>query len=254
MDYKVSTDRHLYEQVKSAIDRRIETEEWPANFQIPSEENLADEFGTSRLTVRRALRELQTDGVLVRIQGRGTFVIGPRMQCAIFNLPDITEEVSLSGGAHSCRVLQHAILGRDHPGRNMLQLPPDEVVFHSRLLHLEDGTPIQLEDRYVNSSEAPGYIEQDFTNVTPHNWLLRETTVTTIDNTIRAIRADEEARRHLQIDENQPCLLLDRSTWRDGIPVTRSRFIYPGDRYRLRSTHEARTNRILSTPPNSKTR
>src|SRR5690606_1507420 len=105
MDYKVSTDRHLYEQVKSAIDRRIETEEWPANFQIPSEENLADEFGTSRLTVRRALRELQTDGVLVRIQGRGTFVIGPRMQCAIFNLPDITEEVSLSGGAHSCRVL-----------------------------------------------------------------------------------------------------------------------------------------------------
>lgn len=245
MDGAVTTDQPLYEQIKSVIDRRIEAEEWPANFQVPSEEALAAEFGTSSLTVRRALRELQADGVLLRIQGRGTFVIGPRMQCAVFNLPDIAEEISFSGGAHSCRALHHAILGRDSPGRNMLQLAPDDVVFHSRLLHLEDGTPIQLEDRYVNAAEAPGYLEQDFSRTTPHNWLLRETTVTTVDNTIRAIRADEEVRKHLQIDENQPCLLLDRSTWRDGIPVTRSRFIYPGDRYRLRSTHEARSNRIV---------
>ncbi|WP_210246223.1 histidine utilization repressor [Aureimonas fodinaquatilis] len=248
------TDQPLYEQIKSAIDRRIETEEWPANYQVPSEEDLASEFGASPLTVRRALRELQTDGVLLRIQGRGTFVIGPRMQCAVFNLPDIEEEVALSGGAHSCRVLQHSILGRDSPGRNMLQLPPEETVFHSRLLHLEDGTPIQLEDRYVNASEAPAYLEQDFSRITPHNWLLRETTVTTVDNTIRAIRVDEDIRNHLQISENQPCLLLDRSTWREGIPVTRSRFIYPGDRYRLRSSHEARSNRIVPTPSPGKGR
>ncbi len=250
----MSTDQPLYEQIKSAIDRRIEAEEWPANFQVPSEEDLAGEFGASPLTVRRALRELQADGVLLRIQGRGTFVIGPRMQCAVFNLPDISEEIAYSGGAHSCRVLHHAILGRDSPGRHMLQLAPDDTVFHSRLLHLEDGTPIQLEDRYVNAAEAPAYLEQDFSRFTPPNWLLRETTVTTVDNTIRAIRADEEVRKHLQIDENQPCLLLDRSTWRDGIPVTRSRFIYPGDRYRLRSTHEARSNRIVPTLQGGKAR
>lgn len=240
-------DQPLYVQIKSAIDRRIETEEWPANFQVPSEEELAAEFGTSPLTARRALRELQADGVLLRIQGRGTFVIGPRLQCAVFNLPDITEEVATLGGAHSCQVLQHAALERDDPGRNMLQIGPDETVFHSRLLHLEDGTPIQLEDRYVNASEAPGYLDQDFSRLTPHKWLLRETTVTTVDNSIRAIRADEETRGYLQIDEGQPCLLLDRSTWRNEIPVTRSRFIYPGDRYRLRSSHEARSNRILPT-------
>ena len=246
----MSNDQPLYEQIKNAIDRRIETAEWPADFQVPSEEELAGEFGASRLTVRRALRELQSDGVLIRIQGRGTFVIGPRMQCAVFNLPDITEEVASLGGFHSCRIIAHAILGRESPGRNMLQLPGDETVFHSRILHLEDGTPIQVEDRYVNAAEAPGYLEQDFTRTTPHSWLLRETTVTTVDNSIRAIRADDEVRQLLQIDASQPCLLLDRSTWRDGIPVTRSRFIYPGDRYRMRSTHEARTSRIVTTSSN----
>lgn len=244
----MSNDQPLYEQIKNAIDRRIETAEWPAEFQVPSEEDLAGEFGASRLTVRRALRELQADGVLIRIQGRGTFVIGPRMQCAVFNLPDIAEEVAFLGGLHSSRVIAHTILGKDSLGRNMLQLSGDETVFHSRLLHLEDGTPIQVEDRYVNASEAPGYLEQDFTRTTPHSWLVRETVVTTVDNSIRAIRADDEVRQLLQIDANQPCLLLDRATWREGVPVTRSRFIYPGDRYRMRSTHEARTNRIVTTP------
>lgn len=198
--------------------------------------------------MRRALRELQTDGVLLRVQGRGTFVIGPRMQCAVFNLADISEEIASSGAAHSCRVLQHSILGKDGLGRNMLQLGAEDTIFHTRLLHLEDGSPIQLEDRYVNAAEAPAYIEQDFSKMSPHSWLLRETTVTTVDNTIRAIRVDEEIRQHLRIDASQPCLLLDRSTWRDGIPVTRSRFIYPGDRYRMRSSHEARTNRIVTIP------
>lgn len=244
----MALDQFLYERIKSAIDRRIETEEWPPNFQVPSEEDLASEFGASRLTVRRALRELQTDGVLLRVQGRGTFVIGPRMQCAVFNLADISEEIAFGGGAHSCRLLRHSALTRDDPGWNMLQLGAEDTVFHSRLLHLEDGSPIQLEDRYVNAVEAPDYIEQDFSKVSPHGWLLRETIVTTVDNTIRSIRVDDETRLNLQIGADQPCLLLDRSTWRDGIPVTRSRFIYPGDRYRMRSRHEARTNRIVTIP------
>jgi GntR family histidine utilization transcriptional repressor len=242
------SDLPLYERIKSVIDRRIETMEWPPNFQIPSEDDLAGEFGASPLTVRRALRELQADGLLERIQGRGTFVIGPRVPCAIFHLPDITEEVSMSGSIHSCRLVEHKVLERDSPGYHLLRLPREETIYFTRLIHFEDGTPIQLEDRYVNAAEAPGYIDQDFTAATPHSWLLRETIVTTIDNTIRAIRPDEEVQGLLQIDATQPCLLLDRATWRQGVPVTRSRFIYPGDRYRLRSSHEARTNRILNTP------
>ncbi|RRY15864.1 UTRA domain-containing protein [Brucella anthropi] len=244
----VNTDQHLYKKIKSEIDRRIETEEWPANFQVPSEGDLAVEFDVSQLTVRRALRELQTAGVLIRVQGRGTFVLGPRIQCAVFELPNISDEIASSGGAHTCQVLVHTTLSQDNPARNILQLSPDAVVYYSRFLHLEDGTPIQLEERYVNAAEAPEYLDQTFSARGPEAWFRRETVVTTVDNAIRAIRAEEDIRQLLQIDANQPCLLLDRSTWRDEVPVTRSRFIYPGDRYRLRSAHDARTDRIALTP------
>ncbi len=250
----MNNDQPLYEQIKIAIDRRIEAEEWPSDFQIPTESVLAEEFSVSPLTVRRALRELQAEGVLIRIQGRGTFVVGPRMQCAVFTLPDIADEIAQNSGVHHCQVIFHGILPRESPLRSMLPVTADQTIYHSRLLHLEDGTPIQIEDRFVNAAQAPDYLEQDFTITPPHSYLLRNTTVTTVDNMIRAVRPNEEAQQLLQIDDSQPCLLLDRSTWCDGVPVTRSRFLYPGDRYRLRSSHEARHGRMTPSMFNVKNR
>ena len=175
----------------------------------------------------------------MRIQGRGTFVIGSRMQCAVFDLKDVSEEIEDAGGVHTSEVIILEVLNPQSRFGKLLQLPHDTPVFHSRVVHKEDGTPIQLEDRFINSRAAPDYIRQDFSRITPHDYLLRETEVMSVDNTIRAIRPDPESSQLLQIDENQPCLLLDRRTWRDNVPVTRSRFLYPGDRYRLRSSHEA---------------
>lgn len=229
----------LYGRIKSVIAKRIRAAEWPTDFRVPHEEVLAAEFRASPLTVRRALRELQTEGMLVRIRGRGTFVVGPRMQCAVFALPDVSEEIEDGGGIHTSEVISLCSLEPGSPLANLLPLAGEGSVFHSRILHKEDGSPVQLEDRFVNSAEAPSYLQQDFTRITPHTYLLRETEVTFVENTIRAIRPDEENRALLQIDAMQPCLLLDRRTWRGDVPVTRSRFVYPGDRYRLRSSHEA---------------
>src|SRR5699024_4357347 len=130
----------LYKQLKLAIEKRIREEEWPADFQVPKEEALAQEFSASTLTVRRALRELQSAGMLARIQGRGTFVVGPRMQCAIFELPDVSEEIGESGGVHTSEVIALYELPKDSPLMSLMHIPGNGRVFHSRLLHREDGT------------------------------------------------------------------------------------------------------------------
>ena len=237
-----ASTRPLYAQIKEAITKRIQEEEWPSDFRVPREEELAEEFAASRLTVRRALRELQTEGLLVRIQGRGTFVVGPRMQCAVFELTDISEEIEAGGGVHSSEVRALGVLEADDPLAKLLQLPAGVAVFHSRILHKEDGTPIQIEDRFVNSEEAPRYLEQDFSRITPHDYLLRETEVTTVDNSIRAVRPDVEACRLLRIDEGQPCLLLDRRTWTGSEVVTVNKLSYVGAHYSFRTRAQANRN------------
>ncbi|WP_415183185.1 UTRA domain-containing protein [Phaeovulum sp.] len=242
------TPEPLYSQVKTAIEDRIDRQDWRADFKVPSEEALSVEFNVSHLTVRRALRELQAEGVLVRIRGRGTFVVGPKMQCAVFGLEDVSEEIEANGGVHTSQIITLCAL---EPETQLAKLLPvaGGTVFYSRILHLEDGTPIQLEDRFINAAVAPGYLDQDFTQTTTHAYLLRETKVSFVDNTIRAIRPDAEAQRLLQIDATHPCLLINRQTWHNDIPVTRSRFLYPGDRYRLSSAHEATANTSMIMPP-----
>ncbi|WP_193142281.1 UTRA domain-containing protein [Meridianimarinicoccus sp. MJW13] len=238
----------LYSQIKSAIEDRIESRDWHADFKVPSEEALSEEFNVSHLTVRRALRELQSEGVLVRVRGRGTFVVGPRMQCAVFGIEDVSEEIENNGGVHSSEIVTLCALEPDDPRYNLLPVNGG-TVYYSRILHMEDRTPIQIEDRFINAALAPDYISQDFTRITTHAYLLRETKVSFVDNTIRAIRPDEEAQQLLQIDAAHPCLLINRQTWHDDTPVTRSRFLYPGDRYRLSSAHEATNNASVMTPP-----
>lgn len=242
------TSEPLYSQIKSAIEDRIDRQDWAADFKVPSEETLSEEFNVSHLTVRRALRELQSEGVLVRIRGRGTFVVGPRMQCAVFGLEDVSEEIEARGGVHSSEVIALRQIEPGEPLQKLLVVPGGRV-FHSRILHREDGTPVQLEDRFVNADLAPDYLAQDFARITTHTYLLRETRVSFVDNTIRAIRPDDEAQRLLQIDATHPCLLINRQTWHDEVPVTRSRFLYPGDRYRLASAHEASSSAAMMMPP-----
>ena len=131
----IQVTQPLYGQIKTAIEKRIRAAEWPADFQVPREEDLAAEFGASALTVRRALRELQSEGMLVRVQGRGTFVVGPRMQCAIF------EALRRFGGDLGERRRPHqrsdvaCALAPDSPFIGLLALPAGSTVFHSRLLH-----------------------------------------------------------------------------------------------------------------------
>src|SRR5580658_3699686 len=163
---KPSNVQPLYEQVKDSISRRITAEEWPAQFRIPGDDELSQEFGVSRLTVQRALRELQTEGLLVRMQGRGTFVVGPKMQCVVFELKDLAEEIIENGGVHTSEVVTLETLTSDDPLSRLLPVPPGTRVFHSRIVHKEDGTPIQLEDRFINADEAPDYLQRDFTRIT----------------------------------------------------------------------------------------
>jgi GntR family histidine utilization transcriptional repressor len=117
----------------------------------------------------------------------------------------------------------------------LLGLARGETLFHSLIVHRENGVPVQLEDRYVNPKTAPDYLAQDFTRITPHKYLMQAAPVTEAEHLVMAVMPSPEERKLLEMKAGEPCLLLRRQTWSGKLPVTWARLLHPGERYRLGS-------------------
>ena len=108
-------------------------------------------------------------------------------------------------------------------------------IFYSEIIHFEDNSPIQYELRWVNSAYAPDYLEQDFTQITPNQYLSENCPLSAIEHTVEAIVADDEVRTALRLGANEPCLLLNRRTWSQDKLVSSALLYHPGTRYKLSS-------------------
>jgi len=223
----------LYKKVKDYILDRIDSGEWRPGERVPSESQLVSILGVSRMTVNRGLRELATEGRLKRVQGVGTFVADYRPQTGFFDVKSIAREIQESGGIHSSEVL---VLRQEKANKELalaMGLPEGAPVFHSIILHRDRGKPVQYADRYVNPAIAPAYLEQDFTQITPSEYLLSVAPLTEVEHVIEAVVPDGSVRRVLEIPQGEPCLALHRTTWSHHIVATKNKFIYAGRRYTI---------------------
>jgi GntR family histidine utilization transcriptional repressor len=225
--------RALYIQVKEYILARIDSGQWRPDVRIPSENQLVTDLKVSRMTVNRALRELAAEGRLVRVQGVGSFVAQPKPVTTLFEIQSIDEEVKGWGGIYSCDIHLLAEEPAYPELAAAMALPEGAPIFHSVIVHRDRGRPVLLGDRYVNPAVAPHYLDQDFTTITPTNYLLRTAPVTKVEHIIEALRPDAQTRRLLEIDAEEACLVLHRQTWNNALVGTQSRFSYPGSRYRI---------------------
>jgi GntR family histidine utilization transcriptional repressor len=223
----------LYAQVKQMITQLILSGTWSAHERIPSESELAQGLGLSRMTISRALSELTADGVLVRMQGVGTFVAERKGQSALFAVNNIADEISERDHYHHCKVILLCEEGASADHALSLEIREGQRVFHSLIVHYENNVAVQLEDRYVNAAVAPDYLRQNFVKQTPYAYLSKVAPLTEGEHVVEAILADEEECRLLQITRHEACLLIRRRTWSGYQSVTSARLILPGSRHRL---------------------
>jgi len=223
----------IYQRVKQAIISQIHEGVWQPNQRVPSESELVNELGVSRMTINRALRELTSEGYLMRMQGVGTFVAEAKGYTAMMEVHNIAEEITLRGHRHSSKVLLLAESKADTEQAALLGLSRGQSLFHSLIVHYENDQPVQLEDRLVNPQMAPDYLNQDYTIQTPHAYLMHAAPLTSGEHVVEAVLADARQCRYLAIDAQEPCLLIRRQTWSDTKIVTYARLLYPGSRYKL---------------------
>jgi GntR family histidine utilization transcriptional repressor len=219
--------------VKAHLRDALAAGRYPPGALMPSEAELVAQFGVSRMTVNRALRELQSEGLVDRVQGVGTFAARLGRVASTLSIRDLHEEIAERGHVH--RSVVH-LQREERAGAELaaqLGLASGAPVFHTLIVHLENGVPLQCEDRYVNPAAAPGYLGVDFTTTTPTHYLLEVAPLWQAQYSIEASRPTAEEARLLGIGVNDPCLVVVRRTVNAASPITLARLVHPGTRYRL---------------------
>lgn len=233
MMIKKSPVQARFVQIKSALLDKIERGEMSPGDKVQSENQLAESFGVSRMTARRALTELVTEGILARSQGVGTFVSDSRPMSSILEIRSIDDEILKRGHRYSNKVLAVETELASEQQSAWLGVAANSLVFHTKIVHMENGLAIQFEDRLVNPALAPQYIEQDFTQTTANHYLSRIAPLTEADHSVEAILPDKELALLLNIHIAQPCLKISRRTYSSKGVVSYARLYHPGNRYRI---------------------
>ncbi|TBA53862.1 histidine utilization repressor [Rhizobium ruizarguesonis] len=231
----------LYAGVKQVILDRIQSGEWPPKYRVPSENELVVELGVSKMTANRALRELANEGELVRIQGVGSFVAERKGYSALFEVRNIAEEIAERGHVHEASVVVLARETASPEVADALELPIGAAVFHSLIVHSENGVPVQIEDRFVHPEAAPEYLDQDFSTLTPNAYLTAAAPLSGSEHVVEAAMPQAWECKLLTIMKTEPCLTIRRRTWSAKQVVSTARLVYPGHRYRL----EARSGKLF---------
>lgn len=224
-----------YQAIKDFICRQIRDGVYLPADKIPTEQQLTQLFEVSRMTVNRALRELETEGILLRRQGVGTFVSEIQAESPLLEIQNIADEVRGRHHVYSNQLHSLEAVTADQSIAGRLGLQSGEKVFHSVLVHLENGVPLQLEDRYVNAEIAPDYLTQDFSRITPGQYLSSAFPLSELEHIVEAISPDERTQRLLGLVVHEPCLRVKRRTWSHERLISCAHLIHPGSRYRLSS-------------------
>ncbi|MFY0664832.1 MAG: histidine utilization repressor [Natronospirillum sp.] len=224
-----------YQVIKQYLLERIESGEYAPHHQIPPEEQLAKQFDVSRMTANKAIRDLVQEGRLTRQAGLGTFVTDQKAESPLLEVTNIAEEVRQRQHVYSNQVLVCEAVPADDETALRLSVRLGAEVFHTILLHEENGVPVQLEERFVNPRWVPNYLTTDFSKHTPNEVLVASCPITDLEHIVEAVLPDARAAEWLGIAAQEPCLQMTRRTWSDDHLISYARLMHPGTRYKLRS-------------------
>lgn len=220
-------------QIRRALARPIANGDWAPGTYIPSELSMRDHFGTSRMTVSKAVQSLAGEGLVERRRKTGTVVAVRAQERPVFEIWDTADMVARNGGVYGYRLISRGLVGHDAEMHDQMGVGLEAPLLRILCVHACDGRPFQLEERLVNIDAAPGISGQGFETGGPGPWLLAHVPWTEAEHVISACEAAGEVVEHLAVAPGSACLLVERRTWNGAAPVTLARLWHPGAQHRL---------------------
>lgn len=229
----------LHTQLREALRARILDGSYDAHSQMPSESELCGMFSVSRITVRQALGDLQKEGLIFKIHGKGTFVSKPKAFQNVTSLQGFAEAMSSMGYEIVNQLLSFQTLPAEGIVATRLQLAAPALVTEIRRIRLLNREPVSLEVTYLPSAIGEPLRKADL--ITRDIFLILENdsgiALGHADISIDAILADDDLAQALRIEEGAPVLRIERLTHDDqGRPIDYELLYFRGDafQYRLR--------------------
>lgn len=228
----------LHTQIREVLRRRILDGSYAPHSQMPSESQMMESFSVSRITIRQALGDLQKEGLIFKVMGKGSFVAKPKAFQSLSRLQGFGEAMSPSGYEtysmlFSAREVEASLLVAQR-----LALKEGAAVFEIQRLRYLNREPISVDVSYFPLEIGRRLVQEDL--AARDIFVILENDfghdLTHADVQIEAISADESLARHLGMAEGLPLLRIERLTYAGDIPIDFEFLYYRGDafQYRLR--------------------
>lgn len=221
----------ISQRILDDITEKIVSGEWQPGRRVPFENELVAEYQCSRMTVNKAMTQLARSGLIERRRRSGSFVARPRSQAAVLEIHDIRAEVQALELPYRYELVSRRARRAAAADRRLFEADGRLLALTCR--HFAGGRPFCLEERLISLSSVPEAAEESFAEVAPSPWLIARVPWSAAEHTIRAIGADAAIAAALDIAEGTACLVVERRTWSNDLPVTFVRLTYAGDSHAL---------------------
>ena len=225
------SERAKGEQLREVLEAMVR-EQAPGTL-LPSERSIAVRFGVARMTVRHAIADLVTRGLVRRVNGAGTFVAEPRLIQGT-TTGSFTNDMRARGLDPGARVISV----RERPASSLvatqLQLDEGAPVIALNRVRTASGVPIAVEHTHLSAARFPGLAElmgddQSLYAILSEHWSVE---VATASHRVSAIALEDTDAALLDVPEGLPSFLVERAAYdASGGAIEWGRSRYRGDRY-----------------------
>jgi GntR family transcriptional regulator len=230
----------LYYQLKSYIENQIETGVWEPGTQIPSEQEISEQFQVSRTTIRQALGEMVNEGKLERIQGRGTFVSEISIEKYIERVSGFSQDMRNRGIVPSSDILLFNEVPAPPQAVKALNINDSESTILLKRLRKGNSKRIAIESVYLSYEKFKDLLSIDIGNNSLYEIMSKNFDIwpKRSHQVIKSIKCPTAEARLLGIEIGDPIFLFYTTAFdQNNQPIEYTEGYYRGDRYVLHITN-----------------
>jgi GntR family transcriptional regulator len=230
---------NVFEEVANKIEDKIKRGMYISSQRLPSEYDLANEFSTSRLTIRKAIDDLISRNILFKQKGNGTYVMAqPKIQSGVSGLQSFTEAAKNYGKQTSTKVIKLEKAFRpDGNIAEILELDTDETVFHIVRLRYYDNVPMTVEELYIREAYLPKILDKSAVQDSIFQLIEKKIAIAYSHQEVEAFLVDERLSNYLEVSVGSPSLMIHSTVFSvTAMPILYDISYYRGDKYSLKNT------------------